>query len=320
MLFALLKLYARFALLIFCRKIVVNKPSFLDKNGPILFAANHPNSFLDGIILTTLFKEPVYSLARGDAFKNKKVEKLLRWLHLLPVYRTSEGVENLSHNYTTFAACQEVFAKEGIVLIFSEGRCVNEWHLRPLKKGTARLAISTWQKGIDLKVVPLGFNYSSFRRFGKTVHLLFGEALEKEHILNQPSDGKSLLLLNEKTEDQLKQLVYEIQPGDKDTLRNFFPADRNFLKTFLLFIPAGIGCIVHAPFYYAIKKVADKKMDNDHYDSVLTALLMLTYPVYWFLFIMVSTMALGAMAGVATTVLMPFSAWAFVEVSDDTAS
>ena len=122
----------------------------LEEHGPLLIAANHPNSFLDAIILSSLFKFPVYSLARGDAFANRFVTKILTSLNMLPVYRVSEGVENLENNYTTFDACQELFSQRKIVLIFSEGRCINEWHLRPLKKGTARLALTAWMHNVPL--------------------------------------------------------------------------------------------------------------------------------------------------------------------------
>jgi 1-acyl-sn-glycerol-3-phosphate acyltransferase len=102
----------------------------LSAQGPLLIASNHPNSFLDAIIVATLFKKPVYSLARGDSFKNKFYASLLRSLNMFPVYRISEGAENLEQNYETFEKCKDIFKEEGIVLIFSEGRCVNEWKLR----------------------------------------------------------------------------------------------------------------------------------------------------------------------------------------------
>ena len=143
-------------------------------NGPLLLAANHPNSFLDAVILDILFKKPIWSLARGDVFKKPFYIKLLTKLKILPVYRTSEGVENLEANYQTFDSCKEIFQQNGIVLMFSEGKCINEWHLRPLKKGTARLATTSWQEGIDVKVLPVGINYSSFRKFGKNIFLNFG--------------------------------------------------------------------------------------------------------------------------------------------------
>ena len=180
MLYRLLKLPAKIAIYFYCRKIIINKKEWLKSEGPLLIAANHPNSFLDAVILATLFKRPIHSLARGDAFVNTFITKLLTSLKMLPVYRISEGAENLEHNYTTFSSCIDIFKKNGIVLIFSEGRCINEWHLRPLKKGTARLSINAWQQGIPLKVVPLGINYSSFRIFGKNMILNFGDIIEKE--------------------------------------------------------------------------------------------------------------------------------------------
>jgi len=106
----------------------------LKEKGPLLLACNHPNSFLDAVILDILFEQPVWSLARGDAFSNKTITKILTAVKILPVYRTSEGVENLSENYKTFDACLDIFRNTGVVQIFSEGKCINEWHLRPLKK------------------------------------------------------------------------------------------------------------------------------------------------------------------------------------------
>ena len=145
-----------------------------------MLAANHPNSFLDSVILDTLFEQPVWSLARGDVFKKPFIIRVLTALKILPVYRTSEGVENLSENYKTFEACIDIFRSNGIITIFSEGKCINEWHLRPLKKGTARLAIKAWEENIPLQVIPVVINYSSFRRFGKNIFLNFGSPIIKE--------------------------------------------------------------------------------------------------------------------------------------------
>ena len=182
MLYEFIKIIARIAFRFYCRELVINNRELLKIDGPLLLASNHPNSFLDAIILCTLFDKPVYSLARGDVFKNSFVAKILLSLKLLPVYRVSEGVENLDENYKTFDQCKEIFKQNGIVLIFSEGKCVNEWHLRPLKKGTARLAISSWEEGIPLKILPVAINYSSFRKIGKNIHLFFGEFITNKDL------------------------------------------------------------------------------------------------------------------------------------------
>lgn len=312
MLYSLLKRYARFAIKIYCTRIIVNKPEVLKSKGPLLFASNHPNSFLDGMILTTLLDAPLYSLARGDAFKKNWVNKLLRKLKLLPVYRTSEGVENLEHNYTTFDACRETFKENGLVLIFSEGKCENEWHLRPLKKGTARLAITSWRQGIPLTVLPTAFNYSSFRKFGKEIHLLFGEPLDRDTILQHGSDGKLFLAFNEQLNEQLKKVVYEINPEDKESVRKIFSIYKKPSFYFLL-VPALIGLILHAPLFYACKLFAEYFRHTGHYDSVLNSMLFLVYPVY-FLIVVIIAFKMNMAIGLMMIVLLPFTAWACTQV------
>lgn len=307
-LYSLLKRYARFAIKIYCTKIIINKPEVLKSRGPLLFASNHPNSFLDGMILTTLLNEPLYSLARGDAFKNSWVNKILRKLKLLPVYRTSEGVENLEHNYTTFDACRETFKENGMVLIFSEGQCENEWHLRPLKKGTARLSITSWKQGIPLTVLPTAFNYSSFKKFGKEVHLFFGEPIDANAVLQHETDGKLFLSFNEQLNDQLQKMVYEIRADDKQTIRNVFSIKRHSSFYFLM-IPAIGGWILHAPLFYSCKLFAGFFKGSVHYDSVLTSTLLLFYPLY-FLAIVVAGSFLSFWIGLLLIPVLPFSAWA----------
>lgn len=246
--------------------------------GPLLIASNHPNSFLDAIILATLFKNPVYSLARGDAFNGKLITKILTSLNMLPVYRVSEGVENLEHNYYTFNACQDIFKKSGIVLIFSEGRCINEWHLRPLKKGTARLAFTAWRQNIPLKVLPIGINYDSFRKFGKTIHLNFGNFITSEQMNSNFQSAKAINDFNNKLQQQLKELVYEIAEDDKK-LNDYYFTQQSLLKKILLFLPAILGCIIHFPLYYSIHHFIKVKA-KDHYDSIVVGLLFFIYPIY----------------------------------------
>jgi len=306
--YSLLKLYARFAIKVYCTRIVINKADILKIKGPVLFAANHPNSFLDGIILTTLLDQPLYSLARGDAFKKIWVNGLLRKLKLLPVYRTSEGVENLEHNYTTFDACREVFKENGLVLIFSEGRCENEWHLRALKKGTARLAIASWKEDIPLTVLPTAFNYSSFKRFGKEVHLFFGEPINHGVVLQHTTDGKLFLSFNEQLKGQLEKMVYEIEPSDKQTVRRVFSIRPKTSLPFLI-IPALIGWVLHAPLFYLCKLLAEQFNKTGHYDSVLTSSLLLVYPIY-FLILVVMAFSFSLGIGFGAIVILPFSAWA----------
>jgi 1-acyl-sn-glycerol-3-phosphate acyltransferase len=313
-LFTILKGYARLTIKIYCRKIIVNQPEWLGVKGPLLLACNHPNSFLDGIIVTTIFEENIYSLARGDAFKKPWHEKVLRRLHLLPVYRTSEGVENLEHNYTTFDACKAVFRQNGIVIIFSEGRCINEWHLRPLKKGTARLATSSWEDGIPLTVLPVGLNYNTFRNFGKNVFLNFGHPLDRDEVMRHQTDGRMFLTFNEQLNAELQTLVYEIDRCDHRALKEKVSVPLPYWKRVALLLPAFAGFLLHAPFYFAAKAITKTYFDNDHFDSSLVGMLVLAYPFYLLLWYMVAGMALNWVVALAVFLLLPFTAWACVQL------
>lgn len=296
----------------YCRKIVVNNKAMLKEAGPLLIAANHPNSFLDAVIVGSLFKSPVYSLARGDAFAGKFITKILTSFNMLPVYRVSEGVENLEHNYTTFQSCQKLFEKNKIVLIFSEGRCINEWHLRPLKKGTARLAFNAWEKNIPLKVLPLGINYSSFRFFGKNVFLNFGSIISSKDF-NENSFGRSINQFNEKLNEQLCDLVFEIDKTDHEKLKDYFFIRQSFAKKTFLFIPAVIGFIVHAPFYFIIYLII-KNIAKDHYDSVMAALLFLLYPFIVVTVTLIIFLSTKSVYSLLLLVLLPFTLWSYLQL------
>ena len=280
-----------------------------------MLASNHPNSFLDAIILCTLFDGTIYSLARGDAFKNKTAAKFLRLFKMFPVYRVSEGVENLEENYSTFKLCKDLFKKNGIVLIFSEGLCVNEWHLRSLKKGTARLAISSWQDGIDVEVLPVAINYSSFSRFGKNLKLSFGDIITKDAINYKDTDGNAIRLFNENLKHQLGKYVFEIDKSDKAIQQNIFYVKQTILKKILLFIPAVIGYIVHAPVFYFVKMLGDKLVREDgHDDSKIIAFLFIAYPVFLLLLSVLLLIFTGCWFSFGVLLLLPFTAWALVQL------
>lgn len=312
MLYKILFFPAKLAIHLYCRRIDINEKKWLNEKGPLLIAANHPNSFLDAIIVSTLFKRPVYALARGDAFAGRFFTTILTSLHMLPVYRLTEGAENIERNYSTFEACLKLFEENKIVLIFSEGRCVNEWHLRPLKKGTARLAFDAWENNIALKILPLGINYSSFRFYGKNLILNFGNVIRKEDFIFH-SKGKAISEFNEKLDAELRTLVYEIDKSDLSKLKEHFLIKNSTLKNLVLFVPAAIGFIINSPLYFLFHFII-RNRSKDHYDSVMTGLLFLFYPVYVLAITLVIVLISKSWYSLLILVLLPFSAWSYLQL------
>ena len=315
MLYSFVKIIARFALPLYCRDIAIYRKEILKQKGPLLLAVNHPNSFLDAVILCTLFDGTVYSLARGDAFKNKLAAKILSLFKMFPVYRVSEGVENMEENYKTFEVCKKIFKQNGIVLIFSEGRCVNEWHLRPLKKGTARLAISSWEDGIDLKVLPVAINYSSFKKFGKNIKLFFGDTISKEDIDYKDSHGNAIRTFNENLKNQLGKYVFEIDSNDKIALHEAFYVNQSLVKKILLFPPATAGLIIHAPVFFFVKWLANVLIKEEgHYDSKLVAFLFVLYPVFLLILSLIVFFITSNWFSLLLILILPFTAWCYVQL------
>ncbi|MBK8139694.1 MAG: 1-acyl-sn-glycerol-3-phosphate acyltransferase [Chitinophagaceae bacterium] len=180
---------------------------------------------------------------------------MLTALKILPVYRTSEGVENLSENYKTFDACIRIFKTNGIVTIYSEGKCINEWHLRPLKKGTARLAAKAWEENIPLAVLPVGLNYNSFRLFGKNVFINFGDIINQDYFNQNEPDGLRHQSFNNKLQQQLEKLVFEIPKIDKKQKQKL-AIDQPLLKKINSFHSCIVGMVISYTALFTCKRIS----------------------------------------------------------------
>lgn len=268
--------------------------------GPLLICANHPDSFLDAIIIAASFKEPIHFLARGDAFNKPWHAGLLKLLHMFPIYRLSEGKENLGLNETAFENSRKVLRKKGIVLIFIEGICLNKNELQPFKKGAARIAFSSWKEGIPMRVLPMGLAYDSFRHFGKKCAIHTGAVLEQKDLQLYEEDALNYNYFN-------KQLFAAIEPLIVSPVINLaFPA---WLQS-----AASLGTIIHLPMYGMLSAFVARKTKNTvFYDSVLFGVLFFVYGLFlcWFAWI-IWMFTHHWIASIFWTLLLPLLAYAAV--------
>jgi 1-acyl-sn-glycerol-3-phosphate acyltransferase len=208
LLYLFTKYLVRAGLFFFCKKIVFSDTKTLGRQGPLLLACNHPNSFFDAVLLGAYFDKPVHYLARGDAFRNPWAVKILTALKAIPIYRLREGKEYLALNDATFEKCSEILKLGGIVLIFTEGLCLHQWKLQPLKKGTARIALNVWKDENmqqNFTILPVSLNYSTFKSFNKNVLVHFGKPISYNQISSEVSEAEQMLDLNKHIETQLEQ-------------------------------------------------------------------------------------------------------------------
>ena len=253
----MLKIFIRAALWLFCSDIQIKNKHLLKQDGPLLIIANHPNSFLDAIIIGAQYKRRVYFLARGDAFTKKHHRFLLSLLNMIPVYRLREGKQFLHLNEFAFNESIRLLKKGEAVLIFIEGTCINSHELQPFKKGTTRILEGAHKQGVFPQVQIAGIAYNQLRGIGKKVNISLAQMNINQSILI-PKDRVSF---NKNAFELLNQ--------------NIFPS----------LIPTRIKrnpfYYLHYPYYHWLtKKVANKTKDTVFYDSVLFSLLLFTYPVF----------------------------------------
>lgn len=269
MLYALIKIPVRLALRIFCKNIHTAPSAVYRRRGPLLVIANHPDSFLDAVIIGSRFSLPVHFLARGDAFTKPWHRKLLGWLNMVPVYRLSEGKENLGLNEYAFRRCREILHAKGIVLIFIEGICVNSHILQPFRKGAARIA---WENRnlAGFSVIPLGIAYSNLHGIGKSVNLSAGNILQAEPLFPYPEEPKNMRHFNNRMLEQLQPLIRVPSPQSNSKTTQTW-----------LSMPAALGYVIHILPYILIRNIISQKTKGTvFYDSVLFAVLLLIYPPY----------------------------------------
>ena len=305
------KILAKLALFFYTRKIVTNFDINTNFDQPKILASNHPNSFFDAIVIAIKYPKPIYFLARGDAFKNKLIAAFLKSIHLIPIYRLSEGKENLSKNDETFKICLELLKKNQTILIFSEGLCVNEWQLRPLKKGTARLALLALNENINnVLVQPVNINYSSFNNNPKEILINFNQEIEVTTI---EKNSENNFYRNFKI--KLKEGILDKMIVKNDSLDiQLFIKKSNHLKTIFLSIPAFIGFLTQYWLYIIFKTFALKKTINTvFYDSVLFGMLLIFYPIIVVLFAVIIGLLTNFYTGMLVFIALPITAYCYKE-------
>ncbi len=258
----LFKQILRAALWIFCAEINIKNKTLLNQKGPLLIIANHPNSFLDAVIIGSSYNRRIHFLARGDVFTKKLHRFLLRLLNMIPVYRLREGKEFLHLNEYAFIESARLLKNNEAVLIFIEGTCLNTNQLQPFKKGTARILQACNAKNLFPQIHLAGIAYNNFKGIGKKVNLCLDSFTQDKPLLT----AKDIVEFNNHVFSKLSELILPT-------------AHTPEIKKNALYY-------LNLPFYHFVYAFVDKKTRGTvFFDSVLFAVLFFLYPIYLLLII-----------------------------------
>ena len=170
---------ARFWLWFFFKSVDVRHPDRVPRDGPVLLCINHPNNFIDSLVVGAAVPRKVHYLATAALFRNALMARFLRAAGAIPVWRKEDAAPaTTNRNTDTFAACAAAFERGALIAIYPEGTTHAEARVQRIKTGAARIAL-VWETAHPrtLAMLPVGLTFEARKSFRARVLVSFGAAL-----------------------------------------------------------------------------------------------------------------------------------------------
>ena len=215
LLYRLLKKYVYFGLKLFYRRYQVHGVENVPMHGPVIFAINHQNAFMDALLVAVSSRRNPWFITRASIFSSSTARYWLGKLQMLPIYRFRDGHTNMKKNDEAMAHTIALLLKNETILIFPEGNHDRHWALRPLQKGIARMAFEVEQQTdftSGLHIVPVGINYEDHLSSHSEVLLVFGKPISIQNYQSRYTEqpAKATLRLMDELKVAMKAIMLHI--------------------------------------------------------------------------------------------------------------
>lgn len=237
MLYPIVRPVTTLAFKVYFRKIFLSNAQRIPRNKPVILVSNHPTAFMEPCIMACFLDRPLYFLVRGDFFAKPVYERLLRSLHMLPVFRFQDGgYKKLKDNFSTFQACYQALYDNKTIMIFAEGRTFYAKRLGSIQKGTARIAFGAIEAFPDIEdvyLVPVGVTYEEAHRVRSRVMIDCGEPISTRQFLSsyQENNVEGINALTDELSRRLRSLLVHIEDAaDDDLVERLLVMDRSEYK------------------------------------------------------------------------------------------
>jgi len=213
---------ARVALRWFYRDIEVVGIERVPATGPALLASNHPNALVDALVIGATLWRPVTLTAKATLLDYPITRAMLRLTGVVPLRRASDdaardatGGIDPARNAGAFAAVLDALERNGMVLLFPEGKSHSDPALAPLKTGLARIALMARDERrlAQVPIVPIGLTFERKWQPRSRVVLHVGRPIEiGTEISNTPG---GVVALTRRVDDGLRAVTLNFGTADE---------------------------------------------------------------------------------------------------------
>ena len=213
--YEIVRFFERITLNLHYRKIVYKGIENINEERPVIFASNHRNAVIDSfLLLNACKKEPVF-LARADVFRKPAVAAIMKWLHIMPVYRVRDGVENLGNNNEWFRLSGELLKKRIPIALYPEGKHNPKMSLLPVQKVISRIVLpmeASEDFTLNSEVIPVGVYYPDIFGFLSDAYVIFGKPIQVAAYRKPYEENPNLAAnsLRRELENSMKELIVNI--------------------------------------------------------------------------------------------------------------
>ncbi len=215
-LYRMLRAMSKSALSIFFQKIEIRHAENIPASEPAVFAANHPSSTMDGIIMSAVTPRLVHHIAHSGLFSHKMKAWLLRNCGVIPVHYRRDTADKVERNVDAFRACYEILEEGGAISIFPEGISDVPRRVQKLKTGAARIVLEAERRNgyrLGVRLVPVGLHFFSRSRFRSRVLVNIGRPVDLQPYfpLNEKDNSEAVRRLTEEIQAQLERLTVNVR-------------------------------------------------------------------------------------------------------------
>ena len=224
MIYKLFRIWANIAIRVYYGKIEVSGIENVPKDVPLLIASNHPNGFLEPIIIGCIFPRPLHFMVRGDVFRKKWLKPFLTWTNQIPIYRFKDGFSELRKNDSNLQEAYKLLDKDAAIILFIEGGTINIKKLRPFQKGLARMASSYLEREEsknDLHILPVAINFVSPFVLRSRVVLNIERAYRaQDYFDNNEPKTVQIKRLTDDLYEQIKPIAFHVSHDERQAVLN----------------------------------------------------------------------------------------------------